>query len=518
MTDPQSIKTPGVYIDEINSFPNSVVQVPTAVPVFIGYTLKAEFQGKNYLNKPVKVNSLFEFEQFFMQTDTAQQYSPQYYITEQTTAPTNGDYLTLGNKTYTLDPDPNTIYYLYNSIRLFYQNGGGDAFIISVGACSNPSGIPLANGENIINPNVKLSELKAGLEILTKEIEPTIYVVPEATLLNKEDNASLMQAMLDQNQKMQTAVSIFDVLGGQTPDPITYTQDISDFRQGVGTFGLSYGVAYYPFLKTTVVQPEELNYTNFNGGDVNVLCNLLQKLEGTNPEMEQVLTLIKNPPTDANIGNLNQVLMMLSPAYKLLFNNLLSKVNVLPPSGAMAGVYTMKDNNEGVWYAPANVSINAVIKPTLDINSTMQEDLNVPINGKAVNALRSFIGRGVVIWGARTLDGNSNDWRYINVRRTMIMIEQSIQAATRAFVFEPNTANTWISVKSTIDQFLNNLWKQGALVGAKAADSFSVSVGLGSTMTGEDILEGIMRVTVKVAVTHPAEFIIITFQQQMQKS
>ena len=350
MTDPQSLKTPGVYINEVNAYPNSVIQAPTAIPAFIGYTPKAEFQGKNYLNKPVKVSSFSEFEQYFIQPNTAQQYSPQYYITEQSATPTSGDYLTLGNKIYTLDPDPNTIYYLYNSVSLFYANGRRTAYIVSVGVYGNASGVPLAHGENIVNPNVKLSELKAGLQTLTKETEPTMYVAPEATLLNKDDNASLMQAMLGQNEEMQSAVSILDVLGGHSPDPVLYTQDIENFREGVGSKGLSYGVAYYPFLKTTIIQASELDYTNFNGGNTDALFALLQKLEGANSALEEAIALIKKPPANATIEWLNQTLIMASKVYNKLFNSLLSEVNVLPPSGAMAGLYTVVDYSRGVWY------------------------------------------------------------------------------------------------------------------------------------------------------------------------
>ena len=123
-----------------------------------------------------------------------------------------------------------------------------------------------------------------------------------------------------------------------------------------------------------------------------------------------------------------------------------------------------------------------------------------------------------MVWGARTLDGNSNDWRYVNVRRTLIFLEQSIKEAAKAYVFAPNDANTWVTVKSMISNFLTGVWKQGGLVGPKPADAYSVSVGLGTTMTNEDIQLGIMRVMVKVAVSHPAEFIEITFKQQMQKA
>ncbi len=218
------------------------------------------------------------------------------------------------------------------------------------------------------------------------------------------------------------------------------------------------------------------------------------------------------------IEELNKTLIVISPAYNNILLHIKTELNLLAPSAAMAGVYTFVDNNRGVWKAPANISVSSVVKPSVNISHDEQEDLNVTLYGKSVNAIRPFIGEGVLVWGARTLDGNSKDWRYINVRRTMIMLEKSIKAAAKAYVFEPNDANTWTTMKSMIDSFLYNQWKQGALVGATPDDAYSVSVGLGSTMTADDILEGILRITVLVAISRPAEFIEITFQQQMQKS
>ena len=154
----------------------------------------------------------------------------------------------------------------------------------------------------------------------------------------------------------------------------------------------------------------------------------------------------------------------------------------------------------------------------VEVTDTEQEDLNVPLSGKAVNAIRSFTNRGVIVWGARTLDGNSQDWRYIHVRRTMIMLEQSIKNALKTYVFDANDGNTWLNVKNMCSNFLTTIWQAGGLIGAKPEDAFSVQVGLGVTMTAVDILDGYMRVTILVALTHPSEFIAITFQQQMQKS
>lgn len=178
----------------------------------------------------------------------------------------------------------------------------------------------------------------------------------------------------------------------------------------------------------------------------------------------------------------------------------------------------MVDNQIGVYKAPANVSLSSVIRPAVNITHEEQEDLNVPLNGKAVNAIRSFQGQGVLIWGARTLDGNSQDWRYVNVRRTVIFIEQSIKYAMEAYVFEPNDSNTWLTVKSMVANFLTTVWKSGGLAGSTPDDAFSVDIGLGSTMTAVDILDGIMNITVKIAVTRPAEFIVISLHQKVGQS
>jgi uncharacterized protein len=193
-----------------------------------------------------------------------------------------------------------------------------------------------------------------------------------------------------------------------------------------------------------------------------------------------------------------------------------NRLNVLPPSAAMAGLFTTVDNTRGVWKAPANVSVNSVVSPCVSISSTQQEDLNVTVSGKSINAIRAFTGEGALVWGARTLDGNSLDYRYINVRRTLIMIEESIRLAVKRYVFEPNTANTWVTVKSMIENFLVNVWKRGGLAGASPEDAFSVLIGLGQTMTPQEVADGVMRVTLLVALVRPAEFIEITFQQQMQ--
>ena len=191
----------------------------------------------------------------------------------------------------------------------------------------------------------------------------------------------------------------------------------------------------------------------------------------------------------------------------------------LPPSPAIAGVYANVDRTRGVWKAPANVSLNSVVKPEALLSDLDQEDFNVDAeNGKSINIIRQFVGRGNLVWGARTLAGNNNEWKYVNVRRFFNMVEESCQNATRQFVFEPNDANTWVRVKGMIDNYLTNLWRVGALQGAKPEHAFYVAVGLNQTMTQDDILNGLLIVEIGLAVVRPAEFIVLRFSHKLAVS
>ncbi|MCB0835198.1 MAG: phage tail sheath family protein [Bacteroidetes bacterium] len=521
-----NIKSPGVYIQELNAFGNSIVPVATAVPAFIGYTPQALYEGKSYLNVPQKITSFAEFQAIYCYPNPAapappaKQYSPQYYLVKEKAKPEKGDYMMIGGDYYSIVPDPNTIYYMYNSIRLFYENGGGDAYIVSVGTYGAPSGSPMTPGTQIINSNVQLGDLMSGLALLKNEQEPTMYIVPEATLLSVDNNGTLMQEMLLQNSEMGTAVSIFDIIGGRNPDPILYTNDITTFRNNTGAKGLDYGAAYYPFIGTTIMQDTDLDYTNLFGGDVKQLDPILNPPTAPNSNAAKILANIEKPagpPLTASQNN--SALINASKIYKTIMKHVVKDANILPPSGGMAGVITVNDNQSGVWNAPANTSIVGAAHLPIRLSESQQGDLNMDaISGKSVNAIRFFNGLGILIWGARTLDGNSLDWKYLSVRRTLIFLEQSCKLAAHAYVFQPNDKNTWEAVKSMISSFLTTVWKEGGLQGATPASAFSVACGLGATMTGEDILNGFMKVMIKVAVTHPAEFIVLTFQQEMATS
>jgi len=177
------------------------------------------------------------------------------------------------------------------------------------------------------------------------------------------------------------------------------------------------------------------------------------------------------------------------------------------------------DRDRGVWKAPANVGLQAVISPVDLMTDEQQGSFNIDATtGKSINAIRSFVGRGTVVWGARTLAGNDNEWRYVPVRRLFITIEESVKKATNFAVFEPNDASTWLKVKGMIESYLYTLWEQGALQGSKPENAYFVNVGLGRTMTAQDILNGLLKVEIGIAAVRPAEFIILRFSHRLAQA
>ena len=524
-TPPRKLATPGVHINEINAFPNAVAPVATAIPAFIGYTPRASYQGKPYTGVPVQITSFQEFQTYFALLDAVgnplpamQQCAPVYFPVPARN-PLAAE-VTLAGKAYEIEADAGSVYYLYNSVQLFYQNGGGTCYVVSAGSYGPPQGHGNPNGAPLVNPNVDVTQLTGALAALKQIEDVTIIVVPEATLLKAADNAALNQQILQHCGELQSCVALFDIPGGAAPDPVTWpADDIAPFRTAIGVNGLNYGIAYYPFLKTGVMTDADIDYRNVGGGAATLSTVLLTG----GPSDATLKTLIDSiGQTGAGVLTPAQIesgLRNASPDYQQLHNVMLEKINVLPPTGAMAGVYTMVDAQDGVWKAPANVSLVNVTDVTVKITDQSQQDLNVDAaTGKSINAIRLFAGQGVIVWGARTLDGNSQDWRYVNVRRTLIMIEQTIKAALKMYVFEPNNASTWTAVTSVLNNFLTSLWKQGALAGPGPEMAFSVACGLGATMTAQDILDGIMIVVVKVAIVQPAQFIVITTEQQMMTS
>lgn len=457
--------TPRVYIEEIPKLPPAIVSVETAIPAFIGYTEKAQQKlPKDLLFKPVKISSMLEYEQFFGLP------APEQSI--QLTLDTKGGNTKVEGKA--LKPSK---YLMYYSLQMFFSNGGGPCYIISVGNYST-------------RQLIALSSLRKGLKKAANCDEITLLVFPDATnMTSHAEYYTLHKEAMEQAAALKDRFVVMDIWVKPKETTFNPVQTFREFDFG-GTDIFKYGAAYYPQLITTCRY-----YYGQPGSKVAVRCKSNPALNGTLEELREKDAALFNLAKDA-----------------ILQINML-----LPAPSAVVGKYAEMDRTRGVWKAPANVAIQGVIAPEVALTQREQDELNVDsVTGKSINAIRSFPGRGpAIIWGARTLAGNDNEWRYISVRRFFNMVEESVKKAIEQFVFEPNDANTWVRVKGMIENYLTLQWRAGALLGNKPQEAFFVSVGLNETMTQQDILEGRMIVEIGMAVVRPAEFILLRLMQKM---
>ena len=584
--------SPGVYVEEISTLAPSVAQVATAIPAFIGFTEKG--------SGVKRIDTLLDFETNFGK------YKPSKFSVTVKEETKDGDtVLQEITKVDRADADSNN-FLMYYGLSLYFLNGGGSCYIISIG-----------NYENYDATKAKQAS-EDGLKLLALEDEPTLIVLLDAVNLGYADYYALCGKALDQCKNLQDRFFIADVKTGDNNGEIpvdpsgnylkTSTTKIKDwkfFRNKMSSDYLNYGAAYHPYLKTL------LNY-QYNEGDVSISFDPPRELTAGGSTyqraIDKAITVAYNgppatpklvisvdtpaaplpdntkvdfatnaangtltvtisrttPPTGAeaasawtvwkgngannaagfNIqvnGDGSGVLAALAstnltvvPAQSDTLKSLKPKDNALygkiklrmaeervtlPPSPAIAGIYVRVDRDRGVWKAPANVTVASVIDPKVKISNKDQEILNIdPDAGKSINAIRDFTGKGTLVWGSRTLAGNDNEWRYVPVRRLFITIEESTRKATSFAVFEPNDATTWLKVKAMIESYLYGLWEQGALAGSKPESAYFVNVGLGKTMTTQDILEGRMNIEIGIAAVRPAEFIILRFSHKLQQA
>ncbi|MFD1165567.1 phage tail sheath family protein [Sphingobacterium daejeonense] len=467
----QEYKTPGVYIEEIPHLPPSIASVETAIPAFIGYTEIAKWKEDNDLkNKPWRIESMLQYEQYFGFPDPEKESLSVIFAGN-----------TINGK---VDETKRSKFLMHYTLQLFFANGGGPCWITSVGNYIDTAGVIVA------------TDLKAGLDEIAKINEVTLLVFPDSVnLTTASDYYDVHTEAIKQCVDLQDRFTILDVYH----DPANLNQwnlDVDLLRSTLSgtTDDLKYAAVYFPKIYTGI----DFNY----------------KVAGNPAKDNDDLVKVSGI---AGATNLTELLALNNAQYFQAKSAIANIQMLMPVSGTMAGIYAQVDNARGVWKAPANVYISNAIRPEILISHNQQMNLNVDSTaGKSINVIRSFPGRGpAIVWGARTLAGNDNEWRYIPVRRFFSMVEESVKNATEQFVFEPNDRNTWVRVKSMIENYLTQQWKAGALMGASTKEAFFVHIGLGETMTELDIWEGRMIVEIGMAVVRPAEFIILRFMHKM---
>ncbi|WP_114790293.1 phage tail sheath C-terminal domain-containing protein [Niabella yanshanensis] len=474
-------KTPGIYIEEGPVLLPSVTQVATAIPAFIGYTQKAlDSNNVSLLNQPTRITSLKEYETFFgkaanednLEVIWVQQQAAGVSTKETISVKFNG---------------PSSKHVMYYALQSYFANGGGHCLIVSVGPFKEISGQRLS-----------LEEMSAGLYALAREEDPTLIVFPEGQNMVESDYYRLQNDALTQCNLSGDRFSILDLhTGNNLLTSGDVSASVASFRKSI-THHLKYGAAYFPNIKT--IFPYQ-----YHDAAVDIV-HMVNKKPGS-----------FNGAALANLKNRENAAYNRS-AYTKIKQAIEAFGVVIPPSAAIAGVYVAVDTARGVWKVPANIELKGVLGLTYHVTPTEQSSLNVDaVSGKSINCIRSFNSKGTRVWGARTLAGNDNEWRYIPVRRLFNMVEESCRKASGQFVFEPNDAHTWVKAKAMIENYLTILWKRGALTGTKPADAFYVACGLNQTMTAQDVLNGNLIVEIGMAAIRPAEFIILRFSVKMRQ-
>lgn len=456
-------RIPGIYMEEISSIPPSVDEVETAIPAFVGYTARAARKDTNdLLMVPTKIGSIREFESLFG-------FPYENELVMRVSIDASGRFVMEECEEAALK------YLLYYSVRIYFENGGGLCYIVSVDTFSNPQQV-LLRGKYGSGQYGLLD----GLNKLADVQDITLIVIPEAVKLEAQDYSVLVRAVLSQCNALVNRFAIFDLYDGDNCRP-----DINHNRRLFGTENLGYGSAYSPFLKTRMthhVSPDGHNVTVDFGGE------------------------------RVPLGFLRSKNFLLYKFVRKILNN---RFVILPPSGAVAGAYVTTDKTRGVWKSPANIKLNGVIQPVTAVDNQVYDLFNEdPESGKSINNIRSVGGGGIFVLGSRTLAMDENDGKFIPVNRFTGMLRESLRQSTSWVVFANNDTATWTKIRLIIENYLAVKWQEGAMAGLNAQSSFYVKCGQGETMSEQEIQEGTTTVEIGLAMIRPFEFKVITFSHQ----
>jgi len=267
-----------------------------------------------------------------------------------------------------------------------------------------------------------------------------------------------------------------------------------------------------PGMRTGLAAFEEIDdITIVCAPDENSVPGLTQAVVAHCENMAERFALLQAPQ---NPGSVNEMETPVDSTYAAYYYPWIEVIDantgtkeLVPPGGHIAGIYARSDQENGIHKAPANEVIRGA--RGLQANLTKAEQ-NI-LNPKGINCVRDFQGRGIRVWGARTTSSDPN-WKYINVRRLFLYLKQSIDDGTQWVVFEPNDEDLWARVEQTIEQFLTEVWRDGALKGSSADEAFYVKCDR-STMTQDDIDNGRLICEVGVSPVKPAEFVVFKISQ-----
>jgi phage tail sheath protein FI len=532
---------PGVYIEEIDRGSRPIDGVQTNIAGFIGFT--EDVRGGAELYKPMLVTSWNQYLQYFSKQ---------------------------GSDGFT---DFNA--YLPFAVNGWFLNGGGRCWVMSIGTqlpgtkapALAESGLKLTTRSNrpALGFSLKPEEHENGrLEVRIEESTPLPPADPDAEppintgeffsvvisrngeelerhdhlTMNPEADASTGTYVVEALRESEFILAVDISQSGQPlarrpangnyelnppilpSPPDRFSRDIQgvrDDRTGVQ------GLCEIDEI-TMMACPDLMRVYQAGLMDLDQVHGIMELMvslcENSTPNPANRMVVLDTPPDKIkpqHVANWLQNEFNRRSMYAALYYPWIKVPNprnggrpiLIPPSGHMMGVWSRTDETRGIYKAPANETPRGVIGLAYETNFREQELLN-PIG---INCIRTFPNRGIKIWGARTLvEPEKTEWRYINVRRLISYIEKSIELGTQWVVFEPNDEELWARVRRTVSNFLERLWREGALFGSTPEEAFYVKCD-GDINTPDTMILGRLYVEVGICPVRPAEFVVFRISQ-----
>jgi len=510
--------SPGVYVEEIDSGPRPIEGVGTATAAFVGLAPAGP------ANRPVLVTNWSQYVDTFGALEDGGGRNPHLSGT-----------------------------YLSHSVYGYFLNGGGRCYVTRVvpgSANGQTPGGPTATGLQLPSrsskalPSLTLTPKDGLLEDLQVDIRPP----SDAAAIDGTFTLQLRMGGVDESYDN---VSLGKRGGRNVVETVNQVSKLVTIVEEAGTGTIAERmpeVGSYLLKAQPLVAPPQVAVTHFTGDvtirsgmegleiaeDVTMVCcpDLMAAYQTGAIDRDGVKAVqlamiahcermgdrvaILDPLPDLSpqevkawrereAGYDSKYAALYYPWIKVAGSN--GKPLTVPPSGHLAGVYARSDNERGVHKAPANEVLRGVLDAAAPITKGEQDTLNP----SGVNCLRSFTGRGLRVWGARTLSSDPA-WRYVNVRRLFNYVEKSIEHGTQWVVFEPNDPDLWARVKRDVEAFLTGAWREGMLFGRTPSEAFFVKCD--EELNPPDVRDrGQLFINIGLAPVKPAEFVVFRLSQ-----
>ncbi|MCU0463754.1 MAG: phage tail sheath subtilisin-like domain-containing protein [Anaerolineae bacterium] len=515
--------SPGVYMEEVDRGTKPIESVGTAVAAFIGYTEKAEDirngEKVSVIGKPTLVTNWSQYVQKFggflkdaYTPDSVYGYfanggSICYIISVKTLGAADPDSATAAKVTVNADGDAKA----GKLLELVAKNYGTVGNNVEV-EIKTPKAEGEADAKKLAPTTFSLT-IKVGGAVKEQYNDLTTGKGDNNVLTVLETKSEVLTAVLLGKADLVPAAGVYALTGGSVKEKaITLNDYRGDVTQRTGLSGLE------ALDDVTMLLAPDL-MTAFQKGDIDAKgVQAVQQAMIDYCELVRYCFAILDAPPNLMPQEVKEWRMQVNydTTRAALYYPWVEiadtasgggRTRLVPPSGHMAGIYARVDNTRGVHKAPGNEIVRTALGLQVQVTKGEQDLLN-PIG---VNCIRSFPGRGIRVWGARTLSSDAS-WRYINVRRLFNMLEESIERATQWVVFEPNDPALWGRIRRDITAYLTVIWRTGALFGNSPAEAFYVKCDA-ETNPPEQRDLGMLITEIGLCPVKPAEFVIFRVSQ-----